>query len=400
MSESPALERIGLFGGTFNPPHLGHLRAARACVEQLGLSRLFLIPTNLPPHKPLPQGSATPAQRLEMARLMAEEIPNAQASDIELRRQGPSYTCDTVEQVQRQFPAALFWLVMGTDMFLSFHRWREPRRIANLCRLAVVAREPGRRAELQRQAEFLQRHLGARCDIIDCPVTVLSSTQVRSQLPAGGDGDVPPAVGRYIRELGLYTQASQPALDLKQLRALVRERLTPKRYRHTLGVEEMAAQMALRFGEDEQDARVAALLHDVTKRLSTGEQLKLCEHYGIIANYSESETALLHADTAAAVAKDEFGVSQRVASAIASHTTGAPNMAALDKIIYLADCIEPGRDYPGVDRLRQLCQTDLDEAMICALQHTIRYVQAQGKTPNPRSQQALNQLIAEKETGK
>lgn len=400
MGESPVIERIGLFGGTFNPPHLGHLRAARACVEALGLHRLILIPAAVPPHKSMPAGSASPAQRLEMARLMAAEVPKAQVSDAELRRLGPSYTCDTVAQMQREHPAALFWLVMGTDMFLSFHKWREPRFIAAVCRLAVVAREPGRRPELERQAAFLQRELGARCDIVDCPVTELSSTQVRGRLPQGRDDGVPPAVGRYIREQGLYTEGAQAPGELKQLRAQVKERLTPKRYRHTLGVEEMAAQMARRFGENERDARVAALLHDVTKRLSTAEQLKLCEHYGIISNYGESEAALLHADTAAAVAQDEFGVSARVARAIASHTTGAPHMAVLDKIIYLADCIEPGRDYPGVDRLRQLCQKDLDEAMICALQHTIGYVKAQGKTPNPRSQQALNQLLAEKETGK
>ena len=90
-------QKIGLFGGTFNPPHIGHLRAAQACVQRLGLDRLLLGPARLPPHKTLPADSATPRQRLFMAELMAEQIPRCQVSDIELDRQGPSYTCDTVE---------------------------------------------------------------------------------------------------------------------------------------------------------------------------------------------------------------------------------------------------------------------------------------------------------------
>ena len=105
--------------------------------------------------------------------------------------------------------------------------------------------------------------------------------------------------------------------------------MTAKRFRHTLGVEETAARLARRYGEEEYQARVAALLHDVTKRLDLEEQLKLCRHYGIILDYGENAVPLLHADTAAAVAKDVFGVSEAVAQAIAFHTTwGAGNEPA------------------------------------------------------------------------
>ncbi|MFR4089136.1 MAG: nicotinate-nicotinamide nucleotide adenylyltransferase [Dysosmobacter sp.] len=107
--------------------------------------------------------------------------------DLELSRLGPSYTCDTVEQLAGEYPGADFWLIMGTDMFLSFHKWRQPEKIARYCRLAVVAREEQEKEKIQRQlAIFLKETLGVESDVVSCPVTVLSSTQVRQDVMDGG----------------------------------------------------------------------------------------------------------------------------------------------------------------------------------------------------------------------
>lgn len=392
MSEA---ERIGLYGGTFNPPHMGHERLAKACVEALKLDRLLLIPTAQPPHKQLPPGSAQGEQRAEMARLMAGRIPRTQVCGLELERPGPSYTRDTVDRLRQLYPEAEFWLIMGADMFLSFHKWREPERIAQQCSLAVAARLPDSRRQLERQAAFLERELGARSRIVDCPVTVLSSTQVRSHIPEGKwQGELAPEVAEYIQKQGLYQED-----PLEELRREVRSRMSEKRYRHTLGVEKTAACLAERFGEDVYQARTAALLHDLTKALDYEEQLKLCGRYGIITDYGENGKALLHADTAAALARREFGVSEETAQAVAYHTTGAPGMTALDKIVYLADCIEPGREYPGVEKLRRLCKKDLDQAMICSLRQSIEHIQSKGGRPYWRTQRALEDFLAKKETG-
>lgn len=392
MSEA---ERIGLYGGTFNPPHMGHERLAKACVEALKLDRLLLIPTAQPPHKQLPPGSAQGEQRAEMARLMAGRIPRTQVCGLELERPGPSYTRDTVDRLRQLYPEAEFWLIMGADMFLSFHKWREPERIAQQCSLAVAARLPDSRRQLERQAAFLERELGARSRIVDCPVTVLSSTQVRSHIPEGKwQGELAPEVADYIQKQGLYQED-----PLEELRREVRGRMSEKRYRHTLGVEKTAACLAERFGEDVYQARTAALLHDLTKALDYEEQLKLCGRYGIITDYGENGKALLHADTAAALARQEFGVSEETAQAVAYHTTGAPGMTALDKIVYLADCIEPGREYPGVEKLRRLCKKDLDQAMICSLRQSIEHIQSKGGRPYWRTQRALEDFLAKKETG-
>ena len=103
---------------------MGHERLAKACVEAVKLDKLLLIPTAQPPHKQLPPGSAQGVQRAEMARLMARRIPKAQVCGLELERPGPSYTRDTVDRLRQLYPEAEFWLIMGADMFLSFHKWR------------------------------------------------------------------------------------------------------------------------------------------------------------------------------------------------------------------------------------------------------------------------------------
>ena len=374
---------------------MGHERLAKACVEALKLDKLLLIPTAQPPHKQLSPGSAQGVQRAEMARLMAGRIPKAQVCGLELERPGPSYTRDTVDRLRQLYPEAEFWLIMGADMFLSFHKWREPEQIARQCRLAVAARLPDSRRQLERQAKFLKWELGVCSKIVDCPVTVLSSTQVRSNLLKGKwREELAPEVAEYIQKQGLYQ--TDP---LERLRREARARMSEKRYRHTLGVEKTAACLAERFGEDVYQARTAALLHDLTKALDYEEQLKLCGRYGIITDYGENGKALLHADTAAALARQEFGVSKEAAQAIAYHTTGAPDMTRLDKIVYLADCIEPGRDYPGVEKLRRLCKKDLDQAMIFSLRQSIEHIQSKGGRPYWRTQQALEDFLAKKETG-
>ena len=119
--------RVGIYGGAFNPPHLGHIRAAEYAIRALQLQKLLLIPSCSSPHKPLPAGSATPEQRLAMAKLWAGE--KMEVCDLELRRGGTSYTYQTVEQLKKQYPQDELVLFMGTDMFLSFHTWKEPQRI-------------------------------------------------------------------------------------------------------------------------------------------------------------------------------------------------------------------------------------------------------------------------------
>ncbi|MEA4920289.1 MAG: nicotinate (nicotinamide) nucleotide adenylyltransferase [Clostridiaceae bacterium] len=195
-------KRIGIFGGTFNPPHIGHIAAARACVERLGLNLLLMIPTNIPPHKKLPEGAASPRQRYEMTEIAASMIPMAKACDIEINRIGPSYTADTVEQLKGMYPESCLWLVVGTDMLSSFERWRQPEKIASFCRLAAVARSEGDIEIIDHKARELRKSLGAHVDIVHNTAVEGSSTEFRM---GGREELVPSEIRRYIRKNGLYS---------------------------------------------------------------------------------------------------------------------------------------------------------------------------------------------------
>ena len=145
------------------------------------------------------------------------------------------------------------------------------------------------------------------------------------------------------------------------------------------------------------DAERAGILHDVTKALTGADQLRLCERYGIITSeFDRTHTKLLHAVTGAAVAKEVFGENEAVCRAIRWHTSGRANMSVLEKIIYIADYMEPNRDFPGVDRLRELAFSDLDAAMLLGLQMTAEHLQRQGAEMGRHSIEAIEHLTAKK----
>ena len=117
---------IGIYGGSFNPPHKGHMLAAAQCRAALGLERVIVIPAAVPPHKALADGSPDAQTRLALTKLAVRGLDGFEVSDMELRREGPSYTVDTLRQLAAEHPDDTLWLMMGTDMFLSFSSWREP----------------------------------------------------------------------------------------------------------------------------------------------------------------------------------------------------------------------------------------------------------------------------------
>lgn len=390
---------IGIYGGTFDPPHWGHITAARAAMEQLKLDRLVLIPDRVPPHKALPEGSASPEQRLEMAALATAELgKRAEVSDRELRRSGPSYTSDTLAELRREYPEDALWLLMGSDMFLSLQTWHAPEEIMALARIAPFSREAeDESAAFAAQQSRLERAYGAQIQIVQNPeVRELSSTEVRAALAAGRGSDLlPPAVYGYVLREHLYgTHKALTGLTPDELRPIALSYLKPKRMPHVLGTEQEAVRLVRRYGGDETQARIAALLHDCTKKLDMAQQLALCEKYGIMLDELEQKALkLLHSKTGAAIARDVFGVEDAVYDAILYHTTGKPDMTRLEKIIYLADYIEPTRDFPGVDELRKTVYEDLDKGLLMGLTMTIQEMEEMGNPVHHLTRDARDYLL-------
>ena len=386
------MERIGIYGGTFNPPHLGHIQAAKVAVQALGLRKLLLIPDNIAPHKVLPPGSPSPEQRLEMLRLAVEGAPELEVSDLELRREGVSYTYETILTLAEQYPEAQLFLLMGTDMFLSFDTWKNTDIILRNAALGVLCRgDKGEREAIAEKAAQLTSQ-GARVELVNNPVLAISSTQLRRLIAFDcADPFLPKPVADYIRQHGLYDSGvNWKSLPMEQLEPIVVRLLNPNRVRHVLGCRDTAVELAKRWGADETDAARAGMLHDITKALDGPLQLTVCQEYGkILDAFSRKYPKTLHALTGSLVAERIFGENPQVVAAIRNHTTGRAEMGLLETIIYVADYMEPNRDFPGVEELRELAYTDIYGALKLGLRMTLDHLARQGSEVSPETQQTI-----------
>lgn len=372
--------KTAIYGGTFNPPHRGHVSAAATVYEKLRPDRFLIIPANIPPHKDLAPGSPSPEQRMELCRLAFQDIPGVELSDLEFRREGKSYSADTVSLLRQMYPEDELYLVMGSDMFLSFCQWYKFQYLLDNCILTVLSREEDDWLELENFKGELEEKYSARVLLLSHEPLPMSSEDVRAHLRLGlGSEMLPDAVYSEIIRRRYYE--AEP--ELTWLRQKVSPMLTSKRMAHTAGCEYEAVQLANTWGEDPEKAAVAGILHDITKKLALDEQLNLCDEYGIILDKSQRENPkLLHAMTGAALARDMFGVSEEISQAIRWHTTGKPDMSTLEKIIYLADYIEPTRDFDGVEKLRELCYEDLDAALALGLEMSLEELRRENIEPH------------------
>ncbi len=386
------MRRIGIYGGSFNPPHIGHISAAKQAISAMQLDSLLLIPAGVAPHKALPENSPSAAQRLEMVTLCTKDSPQLQVSDMELKAEGTSYTYRTVLALREKYPDAQLVLLMGTDMFLSFDTWKNPDIILQNASLGVLYRGEKGEAEAIAQKKQELESRGATVELAENTAIQISSTDLRRMLvfqcakPFLSEG-----VLEYICSNRLYgTGVSRKGLSEKELEKTVTALLKPNRVAHVLGCRDTAVQLAKRWGANETDAARAGLLHDITKALDGPLQLTLCREYGILLDaFSSKNCKVLHALTGSLVAEQIFGENQAVVSAIRHHTTGKADMDLLEKIIYVADYMEPNRDFPGVEKLRKLAFTDLDAALKLGLSQTIDLLTRQGREISEESQQAL-----------
>ena len=382
------LLKIGIFGGTFDPPHKGHATAAAAAVKKLGLDKLLVIPDAQPPHKKLPTDAPEASVRLEMTRLAMENVDKAVVSDIEIARGGRSYTVDTVHQIKEKYPDAHLYLLMGTDMFFCFESWREFKEILGSATLAVFARRDGEEEQLQRFAGSMKKKYSASVKVVANDAVEISSTDLRSLLKLRrGREYLEDQVYREIIKNRLY--GARP--EFQWLREQAYSMLSPSRIAHVKGCEAEARCLAKRWGVDVEKASEAAILHDITKKDDLETQLALCKKYGVqLDSVEEREVKLLHSKTGAAIARHEYGCDGDVCSAICWHTTGKPYMTTLEKVIYMADYIEPTRDFDGVDKLRTAAYSDLDRALEMGFEMSVQDMQSRGIQPHINTFKALD----------
>ncbi|MBR3502898.1 MAG: nicotinate-nucleotide adenylyltransferase [Clostridia bacterium] len=377
--------KLGLMGGTFNPIHNGHLMCARIALEALDLDEVLFLPDGEPPHK-AGDSLASGVSRLNMTALAVWGQPRFACSDMEITRAGTTYTVDTLTELKKARPDAALYYIIGSDTLYQIVNWRRARDVARLCSLIVIPRPRNQEDmdALRRQAERLKETLGFDIHLAPESGPDLSSTAIRALAAEGGaTGDyTPQPVADYIAQHGLYGAPPH------QMTCQLSRTLSPHRLSHTLSVAETAVFLAARFGENPCQAHLAGMLHDCAKGLDAPTLLQLIRSGGISADEVElSMPALLHAPAGAALARQQYHVTDAaVLSAIRWHTTGRKNMTRLEKIIYLADMIEPERaDFPGLTDIRAEAMVDLDKAVAMAAARSAEYVLERGKKLHPRT---------------
>ena len=388
------MRQIGLMGGSFNPIHLAHVHLAREALSGGYVDEVIFLPTGNPPHKGAELAGRQ--ERYEMTCLAVAGEARMSVSREEIDREGVIYTVDTLRTLHARMPDAQFVYLIGADTLLLLPTWRSIETVITLCGFLVCMR-PGEDDAKAREAASLWRARGAQVAFMNAARMDISSTDIRRRLREGlpVKGMLDARVERYIRERGLYgTQGTDGTVGMKREKIMykLKKELDAQRYTHTLGVEETARQMALLFGEDPQKAALAGLLHDCAKCMTLTQMVKAAKGVPLDPVMKESK-ALMHAVAGMCVAKNVYGVDDPdVLGAIRGHTTGHAGMTRLEKIIYLADMIEPSRKpYPGLEEIRALCWKDLDLAMHTALTMSLEHVVSQGKTLHPDTLAALQE---------
>ena len=392
--------KLGIYGGTFNPPHLGHLTSARLALDALGLDELRFVPAALPPHKRLaPRRPPGRRARLEMVELAADGLllpGRVSVSGMELSRPGKSYTADTLAQLHAQNPGAELWLMMGTDMFLTLQNWREPERITALAGICAFARTQADCGELLTiQAEHLRKTFGRKVCVLQLPQVVdVSSTRLRELLARGEGWEyLSPAVYGYILRHGSTGRAGSEAPARPGAAGLLLLHDPRQAHRPREGTEEEAVRLA---GAWAPTRSTPAGRRSSTTAPSIWNWTSSCNYarnmVSYWTNWSSRPSNYLHSKTGACVARHVYGVSDDIYEAIFWHTTGKADMTLLEKLLYIADYMEPTRDFPGVERLRALAYEDLDAAVLLGCEMSIQEMAERGLPVHPNTVKARDWL--------
>lgn len=390
---------IGLYGGTFDPPHLAHLGVAKAFLEAFPTSHLVVMPCLVPPHKTRLAGGADSKDRLAMARLCFGGLPRVTVSDYELEAEGVSYTYLTVRHLLQTEGNVKVCLIMGQDNLEIMESWREYRYLLDSCIIAVALRgdEP-----LTPIADKLRVKYGGDIRVLRTEKSPLSSTAIRRLKGFGLPyrHTVTGEVADYMENKNLYSHL-KTEIQLDKIYGFI-SGLSPRRLSHTYGVEKAAMMLAGNHypSLDRRLVCAAALLHDCTKEKTGEEHGDIAKEYGVTFDPITAVTVKLqHAVTGAAIAEGVFDLPE-AAEAILTHTTAAADMTPLQKIIYMADFIEENRkdelclavrDY-YFRCLKDDKETALDKALLYAIDEGIKVLEKECKTIHPHTLEARNFL--------
>lgn len=384
------MARIGIMGGTFNPVHNVHLIMAEEARRQFQLKKILFMPSKNPPHKKK-KDIASDKHRKRMIQHAIQDNPAFLFSDLELVREGTTYTKDTIATLKQLYPDDKFYFILGGDSLAAMEQWNDPAYIFKHCRILAANRDETDNGRIRELIHHYEKKYGAKISEIQMPQISISSEMIREKLAdhCSISDYVPACVDRYIRSNQLYGFSSPVfthSPSAHELIGYLAASLKPKRFLHTLSVAATAANIAAVHNTDPKRAYMAGLLHDCAKYFTEKEWVKICEQEKIpLSDVERDNTVLIHGKLGAHFARTRYGVEdEEMLDAIRYHTTGRPGMGLLEKIIYVADYMEPGREMDcqphSLTEIRKMCFLDIDRALNMVLACCVSYLQ-QTKTP-------------------
>lgn len=369
-----SMNKIGIFGGTFNPPHTEHIEIAKGCLKS-GYDKLVLLIAKDPPHKPC---GVSAKQRLDMLNIAIDGIDGVEICELELNDESARYTVDTLPKLKEIYKS--FDFIIGGDSMVDLIKWRRPDEIIKLVNIAVVPR--GER-ELLNDAIDYWTQKGANIKLLDFSVKEVSSTVCRHLCRIGFYDDLAVNVASYIDKKGLYG-------DLKNITEKLKYLVNDDTYEHIRRTAKYAIKLNEKLGLDYDQVIISALLHDCAKRYCREDH-----DFSLIPQDSVN-TAVAHQFMGKVLAEQIFGVKDKeVLNAIERHCTATVDMSTLDKLIYCADMLEEGRDFDGVEKLRELIEKDFEEGFKQCLRASFEHLQNTGCIIYPLTLSAYKYYIGD-----
>lgn len=384
------MSKIGVMGGTFDPIHNGHLALAEKAASQFNLDKVIFVTSGNPPHKD-GKRILDAQMRQKLVGIATENYKKFEICDYEVSKDTYSYTVDTLNYLKKQYKKAELYFIIGADSLHNLPEWRRPREIFELCTLLIYPRDGyDEKAELEK----LKKEYYCTAEFIDAPNIDISSTLIRRKLYKRKEvvGLVPRKVLKMIYRNNLYLYTTAP------IEERIADRLTPDRYKHSVNVAKKAVKMAEHFGINVKQAYMAGIVHDCAKNIPEEKMKQKCMDYNVeLDEYEIKNPGLIHAKLGEKVAKIELGIrDSEVLNAIKWHTLGRPEMSDLEKIIFVADMIEPGRHFRGIEELRKLAFENLDDAVEACTLATIRFNKEHNRDIHPMAYDVLKWLNKKK----
>ena len=403
--------KIGVYGGSFDPVHNGHIAMIRSALKSGFIDCVIVIPSVRNSFK-LYTNKLPPPYLFYMMKETVEGmgLKNVFVSDIEYGIDGVSYTSvvlakltsdeyiipfltdNGIKRKKAEEHHEFFW-IMGSDTLGTFENWYKPGEILNYASLLAAVR-PGDDTDVEKAKASIKKNLGGKVEIFRLDGIECSSSQITS---SGDYSQVPEPALEFIKRHALYTEntklegvSDEARKQFFEAAVWMYRHLGGKRLLHTLNVGYLSAHLAGLYGCDKDKALIAGALHDCAKELPIEQQLEMAKRY---SGDLFTEKKIIHSSAGATFVKEDLGIEDKdILDAICYHTTGRGNMTVLEKIVYLADKIEPARNYMDLGPIRETAEHDLDEAVRMTADAIRNKFISQGREMHPVTIQMMKDL--------